>query len=120
MMTKKSMSAEARHRMAGEQASPGGEGERHAAEREDGQSSRSCRSSREQRLARWMEQKKPLEDAKREQDFDIILAIAASSHEAIQCLEDALGDVPFESLLETEELAKGRVARQLREILGSR
>lgn len=41
------------------------------------------------------------------------MPVAASDHQPVEGREEALSDVPFESLLELEELAEGRVRREV-------
>lgn len=65
--------------------------------------------SREERLARWVEKKYPLDQVERIQDQQVVLAIAATSDQAIEGRQQALGDIPLEALLQLEELAEGRV-----------
>jgi hypothetical protein len=67
-----------------------------------------------------MQEQCALNEVQGTQDQEIILSITALGHEAIQSPDQAHGDVPFESLLQLEELAEGRVAGQIGEVLSGR
>lgn len=76
------------------------------------------RLAREEGLARRVQQQDALDQVQRAQDQQVVLAVAALGDEAVERREQPLRDVPLEALLQLEELAEGRVAREVRERLG--
>lgn len=67
-------------------------------------------------LAGRMQQHRALQEIERAEDEQIVLAVAALGHEAVQGANQAQADVPLEALLQLEELAKRRVLGQLAEV----
>jgi hypothetical protein len=64
-----------------------------------------------------MQQQQPLDKVQRAQYEQIILTVTPTSQQAIQRTDQSRRDVPFETLLQLEELAKSRVSSELRQIL---
>ena len=67
-----------------------------------------------------MEEECALDEVQRIDDEEIVLAIAAANDQPVEGCEQALRNVPFEALLQFEELAEGRVAREVGEHLARR
>lgn len=61
-----------------------------------------------------------MDEVQSTQDQEIILSITALGHEAVQSTDQAHGDIPFESFLQLEELAEGRVLGQVGEVFSGR
>lgn len=68
-------------------------------------------------LAGRVQQHRALQEIERAEDQQVVLAVAALGHEAVQRANEAQADVPLKALLQLEELAKGRVVGELAEIL---
>lgn len=71
----------------------------------------------EQRLARRVEEQSPLDQVQRAQDQQVVLSVAAPSHQSIERVDEPQVDVPLEALLQLEELVEGRVVREFGERL---
>lgn len=69
--------------------------------------------SREEGLARRVQQHESLEQIQSAENEQVVRAIGTSSHESIEGADKAHGDVPLKSLLQLEELVEGRIAGDL-------
>ena len=75
---------------------------------------------RKKRLARWVQQQHTLQQVKRVDDQQVILAVAAAHDQPVEGSQQTLRNVPLKPFLQLEELAESRVGRQVREHLTSR
>jgi hypothetical protein len=75
---------------------------------------------RKEGFARWVEEECALDEVQRIDDEEVVLAVAAADDQPVEGCEQALRNVPFEALLEFEEFAEGRVAREIGEHLARR
>lgn len=73
-----------------------------------------------ERLARRVQQQDALDQVQRAQDQQVVLPLAPLGHEAIQGPDEPHGRVPFETLLQLEELAKREVVGELGEAFSRR
>lgn len=71
----------------------------------------------EERLARGMQQESSLDEIKGIEDQEIILSVAALSHETVKSTDQAHGNIPLESLLQLEEFLESGILGQLGEVL---
>ena len=62
-----------------------------------------------------MQKQDSLDQVEGVDDQGIVVPFAASDHQPVEGREEALGDVPLEPFLELEELAEGRVRREVGE-----
>jgi hypothetical protein len=62
-----------------------------------------------------VEEEHALDQVEGVDDEEVVLAVAAADDEPVEGGEQALGDVPLEAFLQFEELAEGRVAREVGE-----
>lgn len=77
-------------------------------------------AAREEGLARRVEQQHALDQVEGVDDQEVVLAVAAAHDQPVERGEQALRNVPLEALLQLEELAEGRVARQVGQHLARR
>jgi hypothetical protein len=73
---------------------------------------------REQVSARRVQQQHALQQVEGADDEQVVLAFATTRHQAVEGVEQAVGDVPLETLLQLEEFEEGRVVGQVGERLG--
>lgn len=64
-----------------------------------------------------MQQESSLDEIEGIEDQEIILAVAALSHETVESANQAHGNVPLEPLLQLEELLESGILGQLGEVL---
>lgn len=76
--------------------------------------------SREERLARRVQQQHTLDRVEGAEDQEVVLTVGALGHETVEGVDEPQGDVPLEALLELEELPEGRVVGQVRQGLAPR
>jgi hypothetical protein len=74
-------------------------------------------AARKEDLAGWVEQEDALNEIEGVHDEQVVLAVAAPDDQEVERREEPLGNVPLEALLQLEELAEGRIAREVGEHL---